>query len=76
MNSHSRVSYKKVGLEMLAEAMNVSTARIWAESGFSNSTLYSPEMVATLAATSKSIAEASVERSANATVLEYEEEGE
>jgi hypothetical protein len=76
MNSHSRVSYKKVGLEMLAQAMNVSTARIWAESGFSNSRLYSPEMVATLAATSKSIVEASAERSANATVLEYEEEGE
>lgn len=60
---------------MLAEAMNVSTARIWAESGFTSSRLYSPEMVATLAATSKSLAEVGAERSANATVLEYEEDG-
>lgn len=40
MNSHSRVPYRKIGLVMLAEAMNVTTASIWATSGFSNAPLY------------------------------------
>ena len=61
---------------MLAEAMNVTTATIWASSSFSNAPMYSTESLASLSPANNASLKATGSAIGRVVASELEEEGE